>query len=99
MKKILVSMVIASTMLISASIANSGEGYTTDRAMLYGAMAGRYDILDVLVKFVKAHGNRCDSVSSAADNMFSNGYTLKCNGFKYTYKIMDKGGKWYLEVD
>ena len=46
-----------------------------------------------------SHGNRCDSVSAASDNMLSKGYTLKCHKYNYAYQILDKGGKWYLQVE
>lgn len=94
-----IAVVLMTLVLVPA---NSGAkpNYTIEKgAQIFGAVEGRMDIVDTLVKFVKANGNRCDSVSSASDNMFSKGYTLICNKYNYTYQILDKGGKWYLQVD
>ena len=102
MKKIVLAVAVVLMTLVSVPAANSGAkpNYTIEKdAQIFGAVKGRMDIVDTLVKFVKAHGNTCDSVSAASDNMFSNGYTLKCNKYNYTYQILDKGGKWYLQVD
>lgn len=102
MKKIVLAVAVVLMTLISVPAANSGKkpSYTIEKdAKIYGAVEGRMDIVDTLVKFVKAHGNRCDSVSSASDNVFSKGYTLICNKYNYKYQILDKGGKWFLQVD
>ncbi len=96
MKKFIlaVAVVLMMMMVVAAS------AYTIEKgAQIYGAVEGRMDIVDTLVKFVKGYGYKCDSVSSASDNVFSKGYTLKCNNYNYTYKILDKGGKWSVTVD
>ena len=101
MKTIVLAVVVVLT-LVLVPAANSGakRGYTIEKgAQIYGAVKGRMDIVDTLVKFVKAHGYTCDSVSAASDNVFSKGFTLKCNHYNYTYEILDKGGKWFLKVD
>lgn len=103
MKKTVLSVAAVFMTIFLAQTANCAvkkKNYTIEPdAQIYGNVAGRMDIVDTLVKFVKAHGNRCDSVSAASDNMLSKGYTLKCNKYNYTYQILDKGGKWYLQVD
>lgn len=102
MKKIVLAVAVVLMTLVLAPAANSGKkpAYTIEKdAQIFGAVAGRMDIVDTLVKFVRAHGNTCDSVSSASDNMFSKGYTLNCNKYNYSYEILDKGGKWYLKVN
>jgi hypothetical protein len=102
MKKTILSVaaVLITVVLAPTANAKTKTKYTIEPgAQIYGAVEGRMDIVDTLVKFVKAHGNRCDSVSAASDNMVSKGYTLKCNKYNYTYQILDKGGKWYLQVD
>ena len=103
MKKTVLLVAAVFMTIVLAPAANCGvktKKYTIEPgASIYGAVEGRMDIVDTLVKFVKAHGNRCDSVSAASDNMLSKGYTLKCNKYNYTYQILDKGGKWYLQVE
>ena len=102
MKIFVLSIAVVLITSVSATAANSGTQpeYTIEKAaQIYGAVEGRMDIVDALVMIVKANGNRCDSVSAASDNVFSKGYTLKCNKYNYTYQILDKGGKWFLQVD
>jgi hypothetical protein len=102
MKKIGLVVAVVIMMFVSVPVAYSGAKpkYTIEPdAQIFGAVKGRMDIVDALVKFVKTHGNRCDSVSAAYDNMFSKGFTLKCNKSNYSYEILDKGGKWYLQVN
>lgn len=101
--KTIALLIAAVSMTMLASTADCkprAKQYTIEPgASIYGAVEGRMDIVDTLVEFVKAHGNRCDSVSAASDNTFSKGYTLKCNKYSYTYQILDKGGKWRLQVE
>lgn len=100
MKKIILLSTITILCLVTIAFGKGKADYTIESdAQIFGAVKGRMDIVDALVKFVKAHGNTCDSVSAASDNMFSRGFTLKCNGFRYEYQILDKGGKWYLQVE
>lgn len=103
MKKTILSVAAVFMTIVLAPTANCAvkkKNYTIEPdAQIYGNVAGRMDIVDTLVKFVKAHGNRCDSVSAASDNMLSKGYRLVCNNSNYTYEILDKGGKWYLKVE
>jgi len=102
MKKLSLSATVVLLLLLSASTAfcKKKPSYTIEPdAHIFGSVKGRMDIVDVLVKFVKAHGNTCDSVSAASDNVFSKGFTLKCNKFRYEYQILDKGGKWFLKVE
>lgn len=102
MRKFILSATVTLILLLSASTAfcKKKPSYTIEPdAHIFGAVTGRMDIVDALVKFVKAHGNTCDSVSAASDNVFSKGFTLKCNKFRYEYQILDKGGKWFLKVE
>ena len=43
---------------------------------------------------IRAQGYRCDSVSSIQRWVFSGGFDVVCNGFRYKYEIEDKGGRW-----
>jgi hypothetical protein len=101
MKKQIIITAITLLILSSASTAfcKKKPSYTIEPdAMISSDVKNRMDVIDALVKVVKAHGNTCDSVSAVSVNMFSHGFTLKCNKFRYVYEILDKGGKWYLEV-
>jgi hypothetical protein len=60
MKKTVLSLAAVLMTIVLAQTANSGtkRKYTIEpKAQIYGAVEGRMDILDTLVKFVKAHGN------------------------------------------
>jgi len=78
-------------MAVSASAATIEKD-----AHIFGAVKGRMDIVEALVESVKAYGHKCDSVSAASDNVFSKGFTLKCNHFNYAYEILDKGGTLFF---
>lgn len=54
--------------------------------------------LEALVRLVKAHGYRCDSVSVAKTMAWGNGFVLICNRTRYEYEIEDKGGRWQVTV-
>lgn len=47
---------------------------------------------------VRAHGYRCDSISSFQPFVMSAGYTIRCNNYRYTYELEDKGGRWVVTV-
>ena len=51
------------------------------------------------VILVKLEGYRCDSISSLTPMTFSPGYTLNCNGYRYTYDLKDVGGNWRVSAD
>lgn len=48
---------------------------------------------------VKIYGYRCDTISAFQPMVFSDGYTISCNRFRYTYELEDKGGRWVVTVD
>ena len=53
-------------------------------------------LIDAMVPMVTARGWRCDSVSSASPWMFSTGFSLKCNRYRYKYEFEDRGGRWVV---
>ena len=56
--------------------------------------------IDDAVELVRNAGYRCNSVSSLIPFVFSplTGGTLKCENYRYTYEIEDKGGRWIVTV-
>ncbi len=56
--------------------------------------------IDDAVELVRNAGYRCNSVSSLIPFVFSplTGGTLKCEHYRYTYEIEDKGGRWIVTV-
>lgn len=65
-------------------------------ALRYG---GKIKFTNDLVDLVREFTYRCDSVSALRPFVFSAGYTLGCNRFRYSYSIVDKGGQWIVTVD
>ena len=55
--------------------------------------------INTLIKMVRESGHRCDTVSSARELVFSTGYQLVCNQYRYEYLIQDKGGRWVVTVE
>lgn len=51
-----------------------------------------------LAKMVRLYGYRCDSVSAANKWVFSPGFSLYCNRWRYHYEVADKGGRWIVTV-
>lgn len=47
---------------------------------------------------IRARGWRCDSVSAIRPFVFSTGFTMICNGFRYEYDFTDRGGNWVVEL-
>lgn len=43
---------------------------------------------------IRAHGYRCDSVSSIQRWVFEPGFDVVCNDFRYKYELEDRGGRW-----
>jgi hypothetical protein len=56
------------------------------------------EFFDAMISLVRRNGYRCDSISSVRPFIMSEGYTLICNEFRYTYELADKGGRWIVTV-
>ena len=50
------------------------------------------------VGMIRAMGWRCDSLSAIRPHIFSVGFTMVCNGFRYEYEFSDRGGNWIVEL-
>lgn len=51
-------------------------------------------VVNDMVMYVKAYQYRCDSISEA--RFSGNKFTLKCNKFRYTYDLIDRGGRFVV---
>ena len=47
---------------------------------------------------IVANGYRCNSITSVFPFIRSEGYTVRCNNYRYTYEIADIGGNWEVTV-
>ena len=88
MKKLLLATLFA-TFAASANIPYGGEQRHIKSKE--GAQAA--------AKLVRAYGYRCDSITAFQPMVFSSGFTLKCNNFRYSYDIKDVGGRWTVTVN
>lgn len=57
------------------------------------------DMLLTMIQIVKLHGNSCDTVSAASASYDGSTFNLKCNLYKYSYNLKDKGGELHFEVE
>ena len=55
-------------------------------------------LVDPAVGMIRARGWRCDSVSALRPFLFSRGFTVVCNGYRYEYDLRDRGGNWVVEL-
>lgn len=45
---------------------------------------------------IKSAGYKCDTVDKVNQFIMGRGYTVYCNGFKYSYEMEDVGGRWVI---
>lgn len=55
-------------------------------------------LIDPGVTMIRAYGYRCDSVSAMRPFVFSRGFTVVCNNYRYEYDLSDRGGNWVVEL-
>uniref|UniRef100_UPI003B52A48A hypothetical protein n=1 Tax=Roseovarius indicus TaxID=540747 RepID=UPI003B52A48A len=51
-------------------------------------------LADEATAVIRSSGYRCDSVSSIRAWVFSPGFDVYCNGYRYGYELKDRGGRW-----
>ena len=49
-------------------------------------------------RLIRANGYTCDNVAHMRPLMFSAGYTVYCNDYRYVYEIEDVGGNLQVTV-
>ena len=55
-------------------------------------------LADPGASMIRLKGWRCDSVSAIRPHLFSRGFTMVCNNFRYTYEFKDRGGNWVVNL-
>ena len=90
MKKLLIALMAAASFTATAARPiDSNPDYIKD-----------IKAANAFADYVVALGYRCDSISSFNKALWSSGkFKLNCNGYRYTYIIEDKGGRWVVTVD
>lgn len=67
-------------------------------AILSNSVKNDSNLLNIMAMLIRANGYSCSSISGAHPMSFTKGYTVSCNQFRYSYKILDKGGNWVVEL-
>ncbi len=57
------------------------------------------NVVDALQAMIVLNGYDCASVEAVARWLFSEGYSVSCNGFRYNYEIANHGGRWSVKAD
>ena len=52
-----------------------------------------------LMKVIRTYGYTCDWVDAAVPFALSEGWHAKCNGYRYSYEIANKGGRARVTVN
>lgn len=47
---------------------------------------------------IRASGYRCDSVTSIHRWIYSVGFDIVCNDYRYKYELEDRGGRWTAKL-
>jgi hypothetical protein len=54
--------------------------------------------INIGVQLIRAHGWKCDSLSSTRFFAASVGFYMRCNQNSYEYEIADRGGNWEVKL-
>lgn len=65
--------------------AKYSRDWSRDRAQVLANEAGGV---------IRASGYRCDSVTSIHRWIYSVGFDVVCNDYRYKYELEDRGGRW-----
>lgn len=55
--------------------------------------------LQAAIGMIALKGWCCDSISAATAHLLSTGFTVHCNGYRYSYDFEDRGGTWTVTLD
>jgi hypothetical protein len=70
-----------------------------DNAVISDELKGKIKMTNAAVLLVRGATFKCDSVSGLRPFVFSTGFALTCNKFRYSYSIEDRGGHWIVTVE
>ena len=57
------------------------------------------DLALAMADYVVSFGYACSSITRISQTAMSGEFRLRCNNGRYNYEILDKGGKWVIQVD
>lgn len=77
-------------------------GYSVEiepNARIDDQISNKQGVANDLARLIRARGWTCDSIYSIIMWNFSIGFTVYCNGARYSYEVEDKGGNWEVTLD
>lgn len=89
---------VAGLVILSPSMASAFDVEIEADAMISQNRPNMQGVIDPGLALLRARGWRCDSVSAVRPYLASDGYTIICNGFNYTYNFSHADGNWSVEV-
>lgn len=57
------------------------------------------DVIRFVLAQVVGSGYRCDSISNVRPLIVKSGAQMRCNQYRYTYSVEDRGGRWVVTVE
>lgn len=63
-------------------------------AKIYSDLKKPEVTINGILGLIHLNGWRCDSITYVREKMFSPGYKINCNNYRYTYEIADRAGTW-----
>jgi hypothetical protein len=82
--------------ILAAFIVLASTGVMADKQMLGdGITQAKVEAAKGMIRY---SGYTCDSVDSMRSLVWSAGFSVVCNGFRYSYELKDIGGNWRVYV-
>ena len=62
-------------------------------------ISNKQGVANELASLIRSSGWTCDSIYSIIMWNFSPGFSVYCNGARYSYDVEDKGGNWEVTLN
>lgn len=98
MKKTILAILLAAGVLTLGPTVSHAQDIPIEAGAVIGNQTP-HSAAQAGARLVRAYGYRCDSISAFRPMIFSTGFVLHCNRYRYTYDIKDVGGHWRVYVD
>ena len=94
MHKTFFAALAASTLAVSATLSYAQSTPVEPDAVISDMLTTTQ--INALAQLIRAYGYSCNSISSARPFLWSFGFVVHCNQFRYGYEIEDRGGTWVV---
>ncbi|KAA5607135.1 hypothetical protein F1188_04335 [Roseospira marina] len=96
--------IVATTTLVSAlAVPAANQSHAQDIPYVTGAWTKEIGNVQAVVNegaaLIQRYGWKCDSVDSVRRMLFKTGFVYYCNGFRYSYDVWDRGGRWVVKIN